>query len=121
MTAHAPREETAACLAALEAALAGGDPPALARMSPPALDDALRALAKRHGAASLPLLERLAGTAPDKDHRRAVRRALYRLEQSGLRPPRAAAAAPAPWWPTPSPCTSASAPSRRPSSRAGAN
>jgi hypothetical protein len=95
MTAHAPRDETAACLAALEAALAGGDPPALARVSPPALDDALRALAKRHGAASLPLLERLASTAPDKDHRRAVRRALYRLEQSGLRPPRAAAAAPA--------------------------
>jgi len=95
MTAPAPREETAACLAALEAALAGGDPPALARVSPPALDDALRALAKRHGAASLPLLERLAGAAPDKDHRRAVRRALYRLEQSGLRPPRAAAATPA--------------------------
>ena len=95
MTAPAPREETAACLAALEAALAGGDPPALARVSPPALDDALRALAKRHGAASLPLLERLAGAAPDKDHRRAVRRALYRLEQSGVRPPRAAAATPA--------------------------
>ena len=95
MTAPAPREETAACLAALEAALAGGDPPALARVSPPALDDALRALAKRHGAASLPLLERLAGAAPDKAHRRAVRRALYRLEQSGLRPPRAADAAPA--------------------------
>ena len=95
MTAPAPRDETAACLAALEAALAGGDPPALARVSPPALDDALRALAKRHGAASLPLLERLAGAAPDKDHRRAVRRALYRLEQSGLLPPRAAAAAPA--------------------------
>jgi hypothetical protein len=95
MTVPAPREETAACLAALEAALAGGDPPALARVSPPALDDALRALAKRHGAASLPLLERLAGAAPDKDHRRAVRRALYRLEQSGLRPPRAADAAPA--------------------------
>ena len=95
MTAPGPRDETAAFLAALEAALAGGDPPALARVSPPALDDALRALAKRHGAASLPLLERLAGAAPDKDHRRAVRRALYRLEQSGLRPPRAAAAAPA--------------------------
>ena len=95
MTVPAPREETAACLAALEAALAGGDPPALARVSPPALDDALRALAKRHGAASLPLLERLAGAAPDKDHRRAVRRALYRLEQSGVRPPRAAAATPA--------------------------
>jgi len=95
MTAPAPRDEAAACLAALEAALAGGGPPALARVSPAALDDALRALAKRHGAASLPLLERLADAAPDKAHRRAGRRALYRLEQSGLRPPRAAAAAPA--------------------------
>ena len=95
MTAPATRDEAAACLAALEAALAGGGPPALARVSPAALDDALRALAKRHGAASLPLLERLAGAASDKAHRRAVRRALYRLEQAGLRPPRAAAAAPA--------------------------
>ena len=96
MTAPATRDEAAACLAALEAALAGGDPPpALARVSPVALDDALRALAKRHGAASLPLLERLADAAPDKAHRRAVRRALYRLDQAGLRPPRAAAAAPA--------------------------
>jgi hypothetical protein len=95
MTTSAPRDEAVACLAALEAALAGGDPPALARVSPAALDEALRVLAKRHGAASLPLLERLAGAAPDKAHRRAVRRALYRLEQSGLRPPRAAAAAPA--------------------------
>jgi hypothetical protein len=95
MTAPAPRDETTTCLAALEAALAGGDPPALARVTPAALDDALRALVKRHGAASLPLLERLADAAPDKDHRRTVRRALYRLEQSGLRPPRAAAAAPA--------------------------
>jgi len=95
MTAHATRDEAAACLAALEAALAGGGPPALARVSPAALDDALRALAKRHGAASLPLLERLADAASDKAHRRAVRRALYRLEQAGLRPPRAAAAAPA--------------------------
>jgi len=94
MTAPAPRDEAAACLAALEVALAGGDPPALARVSPAALDDALRALVKRHGAASLPLLERLAAAAPDKAHRRAVRRALYRLEQSGVRPPRTAAAAP---------------------------
>ncbi len=94
MTAPALRDEAAACLAALEAALAGGNPPALARVSPAALDDALRALVKRHGAASLPLIERLADAAPDKDHRRAVRRALYRLEQSGLRPPRTAAAAP---------------------------
>jgi hypothetical protein len=93
MTAPAPRDGAPACLAALETALGGGDPPALARVSAAALDDALRALVKRHGAAALPLLERLADAAPDKDHRRAVRRALYRLEQSGLRPPRPAAAA----------------------------
>ena len=95
MTTRAPHDEAAACLAALEAALAGGDPPALARVSPSALDDALRALVKGHGAGALPLLERLDAAAPDKDHRRAVRRALYRLDQSGLRPPRPAAAAPA--------------------------
>jgi hypothetical protein len=95
MTAPAPRDEAASCLAALEAALAGGDPPALARVSPAALDAALRDLTKRHGAGALPLLERLADAAPDKDHRRAVRRALYRLEQSGLRPPRTAVAVPA--------------------------
>ena len=89
-----PFDEAAACLAALEAALAGGDPPALGRVSPAALDDALRALAKRHGADSVPLLDRLAETAPDKAHRRAAKRALYRLEQSGLRPPRGAAPAP---------------------------
>jgi hypothetical protein len=96
MTAPAPRDEAAACLAALETALAGGgDLPALAQVSPTALDQALRALAKRHGGAALPLLERLVDAAPDKAHRREVRRALYRLDQSGLRPPRAPAAAPA--------------------------
>ncbi len=96
MTAPAPRDEAAACLAALETALAGGgDLPALAHVSPTALDEALRALGKRHGGAALPLLERLVDAAPDKAHRREVRRALYRLDQSGLRPPRAAAAAPA--------------------------
>jgi len=91
----APSDEAAACLAALEAALAGGDPAALGRVSPATLDDALRALAKRHGADAVPLLDRLADTAPHKAHRRAAKRALYRLEQSGLRPPRTAAPAPA--------------------------
>ncbi|MGH7414142.1 MAG: hypothetical protein ACREKJ_08065 [Candidatus Rokuibacteriota bacterium] len=90
MTAPAPHDEAAACLAALDAALGGSDLPELAGVSPAALDEALRALARRHGAATLPLLERLADVAPDKEHRRAVRRALYRLEQSGLRPAPAA-------------------------------
>ena len=84
MTAPALEGEAAACLAGLDAALAGGPLPALAAVSSPALDLALRALAKRHGAAAVPLLERLAGAAADKEHRRAARRALYRLEQSGL-------------------------------------
>jgi hypothetical protein len=93
--ALAPDGEAAACLAGLDAALAGSGLPALARVSAAALDLALRALVKRHGAAALPLLERLADAAPDKEHRRAARRALYRLEQSGLRPAGRAAAAPA--------------------------
>jgi hypothetical protein len=95
MTASAPNHEADACLAALEAALGSGDLPALARVSPAALDRALRALAKQRGAAALPLLERLAGAAPDKEQRRAARRALYRLEQSGVRPAGAATRAPA--------------------------
>jgi hypothetical protein len=95
MTAPARSDEETACLAALEAALGGGEPPAVAGVSPAALDEALRALAKRHGAAAVPLLERLAGAGTDKEHRRVARRALYRLEQSGVRPARAAAGPPA--------------------------
>ena len=95
MTAAAPRPEATACLAALEAALDGGALPALAGVSPAALDEALRALTRQHGAATLPLLERLADGAADKAQRRAARRALYRLAQSGVRPTRAAAPAPA--------------------------
>jgi hypothetical protein len=95
MTASAPNHEGEACLAALEAALGGGDLPALARVSPAALDHALRAFTKQRGGAALPLLERLAGAALDKEQRRAARRALYRLEQSGVRPAQAATRAPA--------------------------
>jgi len=95
MTAAAPNDEAEACLAALEAALGGGELPALARVSLAALDRALRALAKHRGAAAVPLLERLAGATPDKEQRRAARRALYRLEQAGVRPARAATRAPA--------------------------
>jgi len=94
MSAPAPPDEAAACLAALEPALGGGDLPPLARVSPRALDEALRALARRHGAAAVPLLERLAAAVPDKEQRRAARRALYRLEQSGVRPARPATPAP---------------------------
>jgi hypothetical protein len=93
MSAPVSRDEAAACLAALEAALGGGDLPALGRVSAATLDEALRTLTKRHGATTAPLLERLSA-AGDKEHRRAARRALYRLEQLGVRPARAAAGAP---------------------------
>jgi len=95
MTAPAPSDAAAACLAVLEAALGGGALPALPPARAADLDEALRALARRHGAAAVPFLERLAGAAADKEQRRAARRALYRLEQSGLRPARPAAASPA--------------------------
>jgi hypothetical protein len=95
MTAAPPSDAAAACLAVLEAALGDATPPALPAGRADDLDEALRALARRHGAAAVPLLERLAEAAPDKEHRRAVRRALYRLEQSGQRPARAPAATPA--------------------------
>jgi hypothetical protein len=94
MTASAPSDAATAGLAVLEATLGGETLPALPPMRPADLDEALRALARRHGAAAVPLLERLAGAARDKEQRRAARRALYRLEQSGLRPARAAAVSP---------------------------
>jgi hypothetical protein len=94
MTAPAPSDAVAACVAVLEGALAAGTLPALPPARAADLDEAVRALARRHGAAAVPLLERLAGAARDKEQRRAARRALYRLDQSGLRPARAAGAAP---------------------------
>jgi hypothetical protein len=94
MTAAAPSDAAAACLAVLEAALDDATPPMLPAGHAADLDEALRALARRHGAAAVPLLERLAGAAPDKEQRRAARRALYRLEQAGQRPARAAVASP---------------------------
>ena len=92
MSATAPSDAAAACLAALEAALRDASPPALPASRDADLDEALRALARRHGAATVPLLERMATTAPGKEQRRAARRALYRLEQAGQRPVRAPAA-----------------------------
>jgi hypothetical protein len=94
MTASAPSDAAAACLAVLEAALGATTLPALPPGRAAVLDEALRALARRHGAAAVPLLERLAGAAPGKEERRAARRALYRLEQSGQRPAHAPAASP---------------------------
>jgi hypothetical protein len=89
MSATALSDAAAACLAALEATLRDASPPALPAGRDADLDEALRALARRHGAAAVPLLERMAATAPGKEQRRAARRALYRLEQAGQRPVRA--------------------------------
>ena len=94
MTAPASGHEAATCLAALEDALGRDALPALSQVGADALDAALRALGKRHGAAAVPLLERLAATAPGREQRRAARRALYRLEQSGMRPARTPAVTP---------------------------
>ncbi|HEY6097982.1 MAG TPA: hypothetical protein VIW03_01040 [Anaeromyxobacter sp.] len=94
MTASAPSDAAAACLAVLETALDAATLPALPAARAADVDEALRVLARRHGAAAVPLLERLAVAAPGKEERRAARRALYRLEQTGQRPARAAAAAP---------------------------
>jgi hypothetical protein len=94
MNAPASGHEAAACLAALEDALGRDALPALSQVGAGALDTALRALGKRHGAAAVPLLERLAAAAPGREQRRAARRALYRLEQSGMRPARIPAVTP---------------------------
>jgi hypothetical protein len=75
---------------ALEAALGGGPLPDLAGLSGEALDEALRELGRRHGAAAAPLLRRLAEEAPSKPARKSARRELYRLAQAGVALPEAA-------------------------------
>jgi hypothetical protein len=77
---------------ALEAALGGGPLPDLAGISDAALDEALRELGRRHGAAAAPLLRRLAEDAPDKGTRKGARRELYRLAQAGVTLPEATGA-----------------------------
>lgn len=73
----------AACLAALESALAGGPRPDLGRVEEDILEAALRALGRAHGSAAVPLLRELAANTPAREVRRALRRALYRLGESG--------------------------------------
>jgi hypothetical protein len=80
------------CLAALEAARAGGPLPDLAAVPPAAMEDALRALGREHGAGAVPLLTRLADSGA-KAVRKAARRELYRLAQAGLAAPAPAAPA----------------------------
>ena len=71
----------AACLAALEAALAGGPLPDLVGLDEAAVDGALRALTRTHGLAAAPLLRALAGEVGSRPARRVIRRALYRLSE----------------------------------------
>jgi len=77
----------AACLDALERALAEGNPVELADCPPAALDAALRELIRRRGESAGPLLRSLAERSPAKALRKAARLAIYRLEQSGVRLP----------------------------------
>jgi hypothetical protein len=80
--------------AALEAALGGGPLPDLAGVSLAELDDALRGLGRRHGAAAAPLLSRLAREGTSKEARKSARRELYRLAQAGVTLPESPAAEP---------------------------
>ena len=68
----------------LEAALAGGPLPDLTAVSTEVLEAELRELARQHGAAAAPLLQRLADGAAVKSVRKSARRALYRLQQAGV-------------------------------------
>ena len=77
---------------ALEAALGGGPLPDLAGVPPAELEETLRELGRRHGAAAAPLLSRLAREATSKEARKSARRELYRLAQAGVAVPEPAAA-----------------------------
>jgi hypothetical protein len=85
----------AACLGALEGALATGGPPELAGFSAAVLDRALTVFVKRHGAAAAPLLHAIAEQATVKDIRKAAKLAIYRLAQTGVAVPPSPARAPA--------------------------
>jgi hypothetical protein len=93
MTA-APSDSESACLALLEAHLTGATLPDLAGHAEGEVDDALRALVKRHGAAAAGLVRRLVDESADKSARKAARRALYRLSQAGIAAPAAPPARP---------------------------
>ncbi len=87
MTASPAPADEAAWLLALERAADDGTLPDLDPVAPDTLDRALRSLADRRRAGAVPLLTRLAAEAPAKQHRKAARRALYRLEQAGVAVP----------------------------------
>jgi hypothetical protein len=96
MTAGGPAGSAAACLAALETALAAGALPDLGGVDPGALDEALKTLGQRRSVEIALLCQRLAREAPTKELRKAARRALYRLALTGVEVARAAPAAPRP-------------------------
>ena len=85
--------DTATARRALDAALSEPtrlDAGPLAALPPDAVDETLRGFADAHGAAALPVLQRLAGERLPRDLRRAARLALYRLAQHGVQAPPAA-------------------------------
>jgi hypothetical protein len=84
MTAASGGEHEVACLEALERALDSGAPPELDRFTAAVADRALRELVRRHGAAAAALIRAIADGAGAKEIKKAARRAIYRLEQSGV-------------------------------------
>lgn len=91
MTGTAAGGDEAACLLALEAALARGGLPDLAGVTPKILDGALQALVRRRGAAAASLLRALADRGPTKEIRKTARLAIYRMGQAGIAVPPATA------------------------------
>jgi hypothetical protein len=93
-------DATAVGRRAAEALLGRGEAPTaadlreLAAIPADALEAALREFAGAHGAAALPVLTALAGDQAPRSLRRAAKRALYRLAQSGVTPTPAARPAP---------------------------
>jgi len=87
MTSPSTGDAEAACLAALEQALAEGVAPDLRGCPAPVLDAALRELVQRRGADAATLLRTIADQAPGRDLRRTARLAIYRLAQAGIAVP----------------------------------
>src|SRR5262249_17224788 len=87
MTSRSEHEAEARCLLALEGALDARTIPDLTGYAAEVLDAAFQTLVKRHGGDSGPLLRAIPDRASDKPARRAAKRAIYRLAQSGVAVP----------------------------------
>ena len=87
MTSPPAPSVEAACLLALEGALATSGLPDLGGCTAAVVDRALMAFVKRHGAAAAPLLRTIAEQAVAKDIRKTARLAIYRLAQAGIAVP----------------------------------